>query len=112
MFENLKVYQMSVDLADDVIQLSDAIFKRGNFAIADQLRRASISIPSNIAEGNGRYHPADRRRFLYIARGSGFELVPLLDLSVRRGYLDESERKRLLEKLTDICKILTAMAKT
>jgi four helix bundle protein len=112
LFERLKVYQMAVNLAEELDQLAAEIRKRGNYPLADQIRRAAISIPANIAEGNGRHHPADRRKFLFIARGSGFELVPLLELSVRGNFIDDKGRMLLIGKLRSICKILSAMTRS
>jgi hypothetical protein len=60
LFENLLVYQKALDFADEVCQFTSR-FDRGFGFLADQLNRASLSISTNLAEGNGRFTPADRR---------------------------------------------------
>ena len=84
LFENLLVYQKALDFADEVCQFTSR-FDRGFGFLADQLNRDSLSISTNLAEGNGRFTPADRRNFFTIARGSLQECVPLLELARRRG---------------------------
>ena len=82
-FEKLDVYKKSVNFAFNISELTDK-FQRGNFYLADQLNRASISISTNIAEGNGRWHKADRKQFFYIARGSLNECIPILEICCRK----------------------------
>ncbi|MFH1692104.1 MAG: four helix bundle protein [Candidatus Omnitrophota bacterium] len=66
-FEKLVVYQEAVNLAEKVSKFTEG-FPRGSYYLTDQLNRASLSISANIAEGNGRYHKADRVNFFRIAR--------------------------------------------
>ena len=68
MFENLDVYQKSVDLIDEITSLTKGL-PRGYYFLTDQLNRASLSIATNIAEGNGKATDGDRRRFFYLPRG-------------------------------------------
>jgi four helix bundle protein len=81
MFENLEVYQRAVDLAERVTGITKGFPAQGHYNLVDQLRRAAVSISLNIAEGNGRWHVNDRKNFWWIARGSVFECVPLLELA-------------------------------
>ena len=76
MFENLEVYQKAVDLAEKVINLTDE-FPKGYYFLTDQLNRASLSIATNLAEGNGRFTKGDRRNFFVIARGSAGMCSPV-----------------------------------
>jgi four helix bundle protein len=80
LFEKLEVYQRAVNLAERVTVLTKRFPAQGHYHLVDQLRRASLSISLNIAEGNGRWHIKDRKNFWWIARGSVFECVPLLEL--------------------------------
>jgi four helix bundle protein len=73
MFENLEVYQRAVDLAERVTGITKGFPAQGHYNLVDQLRRASVSISLNIAEGNGRWQVNDRKNFWWIARGSVFE---------------------------------------
>ncbi len=111
LFEKLDVYWKAIELADEINKLAISIQTTRDFPIANQLRRASISIPLNIAEGNGRYLSGDRKRFFVIARGSGFELVAILELAVRRGYLEHNDHRRFRNELVSICRMLTTMSK-
>lgn len=63
MFEKLDVYRKGLILVNTVISITKK-FPRGNYFLADQLRRAALSVPLNIAEGNGRWHKKDRKIFL------------------------------------------------
>ena len=83
MFENLDVYKKAIDIADELSTLTES-FPKGNYYLSDQLNRAVLSIATNIAEGNGKYHKADRINFFRIARGSAFECVPILELCKRK----------------------------
>ena len=79
-FRDLYVWKASVELAVRVIALSDRLIERRRFAIADQLVRAALSVPSNIAEGQGRSTIKDRRHYLVQARGSLYELETQLEI--------------------------------
>ena len=74
-FKKLIVWQKAMDLVDEVYALQRGFPKSEIFGLGDQLRRAVVSIPSNIAEGNGRTSPKELVHFLSIARGSVYEVV-------------------------------------
>ena len=93
-FRQLFVWDASVNLAVDMISLADRLIARRRFALADQLVRCSCSVPNNIAEGQGRSTPRDRRHFLTIARGSLFELETQLEIMKRAGLTDEGDVDR------------------
>jgi four helix bundle protein len=82
---------------------------RGQAAIADQFRRASLSISLNIAEGNGRWHFKERKNFFLIARGSVFECVPLLELCLRQKWITEDNYTEFREALEVMAKMLSAL---
>ena len=109
-FENLFVYQKSVDFADDVCTATEQ-FSRGYGFLVDQLNRASLSIAANIAEGNGRFTKPDRKNFFIIARGSVQECVPLLELARRRALIDDSRHAELKSHLEEISKMLSGLIK-
>jgi four helix bundle protein len=98
LFENLDVYKKSVDFADKISSLTEN-FPKGNYYLSDQLNRAALSISANIAEGNGRFHKLDRINFFRIARGSGFECVPILEICRRKTLLKDGERLVLKKRL-------------
>jgi len=111
MFEKLEVYQRAVDFAEKVAALTQTFPPKGNSHLIDQLGRASVSISLNIAEGNGRWHPKDRRNFFWIARGSVFECVPLLELCRRERLITDGSHTGLKAELEVLSKMLTALTK-
>ena len=108
MFENLDVYQKSVDLADQIAALTES-FPRGYGYLADQLNRASLSVAANLAEGNGRFTKPDRRNFFGIARGSVQECVPRLELARRRKLLADHRHAALREEIEAIAKMISGL---
>jgi four helix bundle protein len=108
MFENLDVYQKSVDFADDVIELTAEFPSRYRFLV-DQLNRAALSIAANLAEGNGRFTKPDRRNFFVIARGSVQECVPLLEIARRRDLIQDSASIDLKGRLEIIAKMISGL---
>ena len=86
-FEELIVWQKAMEFAEAVYKIQRKLPREETYGLGDQIRRAVVSIPSNIAEGCGRETDADFQRFLSIARGSLFEVRTQLDLAVRLGYV-------------------------
>ena len=101
--EKLNVYQTAIIFVAWSSDLLTDIPK--NISVYNQFDRASISIPLNIAEGNGKYTPADRCRFFDIARGSALECAACLDVLVAKTIIEESlavEGKGLLLKIVSM----------
>ncbi len=101
-FEKLEVYGRSVSLAERLVRMCSE-FPQGHYAIADQLRRAVVSISCNIAEGNGRWSAKERKHFFLIARGSAYECVPLLEIATNLGLVENAECAALRDELDQIC---------
>lgn len=108
-FKDLEVYKKSLDWAEEVEALSRTLKGRISHPFIDQLVRASLSIPLNIAEGNGRWHHADKRQFFYIARGSTFECVPVIEILNRCGAIEKTKFKEYINRLDEISKMLTGL---
>jgi len=108
MFENLEVYKKAIAIADELSTLIES-FPKGNYYLSDQLNRAVLSIATNIAEGNGKYHKADRINYFRIARGSAFECVPILELCKRKKLIKEGAAKSFKERFDEICKMLSGL---
>lgn len=117
-FKELIVWQKSMELVRAVYQLSKTFPADERFALTDQLRRAVVSIPSNIAEGNGRAGNKDYAHFLSIARGSLFETMTQLQIAEDLGYLGDGEclgleSRSTIEIVNSLCeeigRMLTAM---
>ena len=106
-FKNLKVWQKAMELVRLVYQASKAFPSEERFALTDQLRRAVVSIPSNIAEGNGRASDKDYAHFLSIARGSLFETITQLQIAQNLGYVGELPEVDAV--IAEVGRMLTAM---
>ncbi len=109
-FENLTVYQKSLDATDWVYESTTAFPKDEIYGITSQFRRAVVSIALHIAEGPAR-SKKDFRRFLDIARGSTLECVALTEICRRRNYLEESAVLRLRGIFLEISKMISGLKK-
>ena len=87
LFRKLIVWQKAMEMTRLVYAVAKRFPAEERFALADQLRRAAASVPSNIAEGNGRASNKDYAHFLSIARGSLYETMTQLDLAKSLGYI-------------------------
>lgn len=111
-FENLDVYQRALDWVEAVETLSSGLKGKISFSLLDQLQRATLSIPLNIAESNGRWHKGEKRQFFWIARGSVFECVPIIQVLHRKKLIDEKQYAGYYEHLEVIAKMLTNLVKS
>ena len=110
-YKDLIVWQKAMEMSSMLYPIAKKLPKEETYALSDQMRRAAISIPSNIAEGFGRNSKKEYLQFLYIANGSVCELETQLTLCVRIGYLTETEIQPLIELLSEIGKIIMTIAK-
>ena len=104
-YTDLDVWKESRKLVKSVYDITCNFPKEEIYGLSSQIRRCSVSIPSNIAEGCGRNHTNDSIQFFYISRGSLFELETQLYLAFDQKYIDEPTLTSLLEDLT-VCKKL------
>jgi len=110
-FKELKVWKQSKDLAVNIYRLTeDGAFAK-DFGLKDQIRRASVSIPSNIAEGDNLDTDKQSIRHFYIARGSVAEIRTQLIISMEIGYLKESQYNILEKECGQISAMLTSLIK-
>ena len=110
-FKDLIVWQRAMELVVEVYQLVKKLPKEDLFALSDQIRRAVISIPSNIAEGQGRSSLKEFSYFLSIARGSKAELETQLLLCVKVDYLKESEVQKAMCLVDEVGKMIYSLQK-
>ncbi len=107
MFKNLKVWEASMELAEMVYDLTKSFPANEAFNLVSQIQRSVVSVPSNIAEGKGRGSDKEFRQFLYIARGSLFELRTQLELARRLKYIDSN--KQIIEKIVEVQSMLNTL---
>lgn len=108
-YTDLNVWQKSMDLVEEVYTLVKRLPKEEMYALSSQLRRAAVSIPSNIAEGNGRSSKKEYLRFLLISRGSTFEVETQLLICVKVEYLIEEEIERAMTLCSEVKKMLNGL---
>ncbi|MBR3294263.1 MAG: four helix bundle protein [Oscillospiraceae bacterium] len=108
-YRELIVWQKAMDLADEVYALTRRLPKEEQFALSDQLRRAAVSVPSNIAEGHGRQTEKEFKQFLSIAKGSVYELETQITICLRQGYLTEEQAHSALSLCEEVGKMLTRL---
>lgn len=94
-FEKLETWHKAIDFADMVYSATKGFPGDERFGLTSQMRRAAVSVSSNIAEGSSRFSKADFARFLEIATGSVFEVVSQSFLARRQGFLNEADFQKL-----------------
>ena len=107
--KDLKVWQYSIDLAEDIYTITRNYPKDELYAMVSQMRRAVTSISLNIAEGYGRGSSNETIHFLYIASGSASELDTQIILSERFAYIDKETADRLSNQITVIRKMISSL---
>ena len=96
-------------LVSQVYQATQAYPKEEQYGLKDQMRRAAVSIPLNIAEGAGRHHTKEYIQFLYLSRGSAYEMITLIKLSQDLKYLTPGLSKALLSLLDEVTAMLNGL---
>ncbi len=109
--KDLEVWKKSVAFVTEVYRISKSFPKEEIYGLTSQLRRAAVSIPSNIAEGAARQSNKDFERFLFISLGSISEVETQLIISKNLEYLNENEFEILQNKLIEIRKMLLGLIK-
>ena len=89
-YKDLLAWQAAIDLCEKTYRITDKFPRREIFGLTAQLRRSAVSVPSNVAEGEGRLTWGERRQFLSHARGSLFELETQFLIAQRAGYMDST----------------------
>jgi four helix bundle protein len=107
-FEKFEVYKKARQATKEISELINGI-KGAHPRIIDQLQRASLSIPLNIAEGAGRYSKADKKNFYIIARGSVFECVAILDIIYDMGLISQPQKTTFYDKLEELSKMISGL---
>jgi four helix bundle protein len=108
-YRDLIAWQRAMDLAEGVLDLADALHRPETFGLVDQMRRAAVSIPSNLAEGHGRRTRGDYIRFVSIANGSLRELETQLLLVQRRKLAPSGSLDGLLAIADEVGRLLTGL---
>jgi four helix bundle protein len=108
-YRDLVAWQKAMDTVELVYRASERFPKSEMYGLASQIRRAAVSIPSNIAEGQGRRGTKDFVKFLSIAYGSLLEVETQAQISERLGYLSHGDCDRLLDATAEVGRLLNGL---
>ena len=99
-FKDMDVWQKAMKIAENVFEISEHLPRKEDYGLTSQIRRAALSISSNITEAFGRYHKKEKINFYYFARGSLLETKNHLEYGKRVGYFS-GEQLIIINKLLD-----------
>jgi four helix bundle protein len=108
-YRELIVWQKAMALARQVYVLSQELPKSETYGLLTQIRRAAVSVPSNIAEGYGRLTDLQFRHFLGNARGSLYEMQTQIELAHGLGYFDEKPVRELLDRGSEVARLINGL---
>ena len=111
-FQDLKIWQLAIEIANELFDIADELEKRKLFRFAEQLRASGMSMSNNIAEGSGSSSKKEFIQFLNIARRSTFENANILILLRMRGLISEKNLENLLDDLDKLCRQITNFQRT
>lgn len=111
-FQDLKIWQSSVEIADELFDIADELEKKKLFRFAEQLRGSGLSMSNNISEGSGSDSVKEFRHYLNIARRSLFENANVIIILQRRNLIDINKMNNLLEKLDILSRQITTFKRT
>jgi len=110
-YREIKLWQKAIELVADIYSCTRSFPREELYGLAGQLRRAAVSIASNIAEGKGRRTDREFLQFLHHARGSVFEVETQLTIASRLGYMPEAEVLRGGDSASEIARMLNGLIK-
>ena len=108
-YKDLKVWQNAIDLVDKIYSITNDFPKNEQFGLISQLRRASCSVPSNIAEGSAKRSKKEYVRFINIAYGSLAEIETQIIIAQRQGFVPPSKAEEVEAQTTEIGKMLNGL---
>ena len=111
-FEKLEVWRKAIGFGDGVYRATSTFPDSERFGLISQMRRAAVSISSNIAEGSGRSTDKEFSRFLEIAYGSLMEVVSQSHIAVRQGFLEQEQFDKLYTSANEVSRMLSGLRKS
>lgn len=111
-FERFEAWRRAVDFANAMFDVAEALPQRYQFSLGEQLRRAALSIPTNLAEGSGRENPKEERYFYRVAKGSLYEVVSLLVMIGKRGALEREAYRAYYDEANEIAGMIVGAIKS
>jgi len=110
-FRDIKAWHKAIELVVEIYSSTRSFPREEVYGLANQLRRAAVSVPSNIAEGKGRCTDKEFLLFLHHARGSVFEVETQLAIAGRLGYLTQADEQRIRTQAGEIARMLNGLIK-
>lgn len=108
-YKDLKVWQKGIEIVDKIYSMTNTFPESELYGLSSQMRRAAVSIPSNIAEGFVRHHSKEYKQFLYVALGSCAELDTQIIVSSRREYITIAQLEELSEDINHETRMLVSL---
>lgn len=110
-YRDLAIWKLGKELVTDIYRLTVNFPKSEFYGMVSQLRRAAVSVPSNIAEGFNRYQNNEYRRFLYISLGSCAEIETQIEICYDLKYIQQRDKEVILEKIDHESKMIMSLIK-
>jgi four helix bundle protein len=108
-YEDLKVWRRAMDLVLSIYRCTSFFPKQEIYGLTSQMRRSAVSVPSNIAEGKGRYSRKELLQFLFHARGSLLELRTQITIAKELGCVDDVEGQKLTDHASEVGRLLNGL---
>jgi four helix bundle protein len=110
-FEKFELYQRSLEFTNNMYLITKKLPINEQFGLSSQLRRAAMSVSLNLAEGFGYFHAKEKNRFFRIAKGSVFECIPGLTLSLKQKYIDRDDFDKMYQECFELSKMISGLMK-
>ena len=111
-FEKLDVWREAIEFANLIYKLTSKFPEHERFGLTNQMRRAAVSVSSNLAEGTSRISRVDFGRFVEIATGSLFEVVSQANVSLNQRFLERSDYERIIAVAEKQCRMLSGLRRS
>lgn len=110
-FKHLNIWKLSIELADEIYVITNSFPKNEEFGLKSQIRRCTVSVASNIAEGSSRSLNKDFNRFLEISLGSLYKLQTQIIISDNRKYIETSKTEEIENKIIELQRMISGFQK-
>jgi len=110
-FKDLEIWKRGIDIVETIYRITQPFSEKELYGLTNQLRRAAVSVPSNIAEGFSRASKKEYKHFLYVSLGSCSELITHMIISSRLKYIDNKLAEDIIDELEQISKMTMTLIK-
>ena len=110
-YRDLNIWKLGIETVEDIYKITEDFPDKEIYGLSSQMRRCSVSIPSNVAEGFSRQHSREYRQFLHISLGSCAELETQVEIAFRLKYIDAATRDKIFDKINHIARMIVNLLK-